>query len=140
MPAPPCAEIRFSGNRDGFARAFGQLHAALDGERLVASSRYNVELVFEEVVSNIINYGTMDGREPQVCVTFESRTTEVVLTFEDDGRAFDPTIRTAPPPARSLEEAKVGGFGLILVRKAASSLNYTRTQEGRNRLIVSVRR
>jgi serine/threonine-protein kinase RsbW len=136
----PRAEIRFSGNRGGFARAFAQLHAALDREQLGTGSRYNVELVFEEVVSNIINYGTMNGREPQVRVTFESRSDEVVLTFEDDGRPFDPTTQTAPPQARSLEEARVGGFGLTLVRKAASTLNYRRTAEGRNRLTVTVRR
>jgi serine/threonine-protein kinase RsbW len=140
MPAPPCAEIRFSGNHDGFARAFTQLREALDGERLDDVSRYNLELVFEEVVANIINYGTADGREPDVCVILDSRSAEVVLTFEDDGRPFDPTIHTARPQARSLEEARVGGFGLILVRKAASSLNYIRTREGRNRLTVSVRR
>jgi serine/threonine-protein kinase RsbW len=139
MPAPR-AEIRFSGNRGGFARAFAQLHEALDKERLGAGSRYNVELVFEEVVSNIINYGRRDGRESKVRVAFESRAAEVVLIFEDDGRPFDPTTHTPAPQARSLEEARVGGFGLMLVRKAASSLSYSRTEEGLNRLTVTVRR
>ena len=40
----------------------------------------------------------------------------------------------------SLEEAKVGGYGVMLVRRAASGLDYLRTDAGRNRLIVTLRR
>jgi hypothetical protein len=54
--------------------------------------------------------------------------------------AFDPRGRSDPAPARSLEEAKIGGFGLMLVRHAASSLDYLRTTERRNRLTVKLPR
>ena len=133
-------EMHFSGNHEAFAHAFTRLRAALDNEQLDSASRYNVELVFEEIVSNIMHHGPVGGREPDVRVTLETRADEIVLTFDDDGIPFDSTTRTERPPSTSLEDAKIGGFGLILVRGAASSLSYRRTGGNRNELTVAIRR
>jgi serine/threonine-protein kinase RsbW len=133
-------EIRFPGTHQGFAQAFVRLRRILQGANLDCAPRYNAELVFEEIVANIVNYGAADGRELDVRVTLESRADSLVLTFEDDGVQFDPRGHPDPVPAKSLDEAKVGGFGLMLVRRAASALEYLRTAEGRNRLTVTVPR
>src|SRR5579863_2408487 len=133
-------EIRFPATHDGFAQAFARLRGALDAEQLDDAPRYNAELVFEEIVANIVSHGAVDGREPEVRVTLEPRPDSIVLTFDDDGVPFDPRGRNDPAPARSLEEAKLGGFGLMLVRRAASALDYARTVEGRNRLTVKLSR
>jgi serine/threonine-protein kinase RsbW len=69
----------------------------------------------------------------------ERRPEAVVLRFDDDGVPFDPSSGIDPAPAKSLEEARIGGFGLILVRRAASALDYTRTPDGRNRVTVTLR-
>jgi serine/threonine-protein kinase RsbW len=134
----PRAEIRFPGTHEGFAQGFARLRGALDAARLEAAPRYNVELVFEEIVANIVSHGAVDGREPDVRVTLEPYTDSIVLTFDGEGVPFDPRGRSDPVRPRSLEEAKVGGFGLMLVRRAASELDYRRTAEGRNRLTVRV--
>jgi serine/threonine-protein kinase RsbW len=144
LPASPIAarrvEIRFPGSHEGFAHGFGRLRHALDGEALNATTRYNTELVFEEIVANIVGHGAQKGREPDVRVTLEARPDSIVLIFDDDGVPFDPRGRPDPVKPKSLEEAKVGGFGLMLVRHAASSLEYLRTAEDRNQLTVRVRR
>ncbi|GAC1453150.1 MAG: hypothetical protein PVS2B3_07370 [Steroidobacteraceae bacterium] len=136
----PGVELRFTGSHAGFAQAFVRLRGALDEQRLAGAARYNTELVFEELVANIVSHGAADGRELDVRVTLETRAEVIILTFEDDGAPFDPRGRPDPAPARSLEEARVGGFGLMLVRHAARSLDYARTAEGRNRLTVSLAR
>lgn len=133
-------EIRFPGTHDGFAQAFARLRGTLDAERLDGAARYNAELVFEEIVANIVNHGAVGGREVIVRFSLEPRPDSLLLTFEDDGVEFDPRGHPDPSPARSLEEAKVGGFGLRLMRHAASSLDYTRTAGGRNRLTVKLAR
>jgi serine/threonine-protein kinase RsbW len=136
----PDVKIRFSGNHDGFAQGFALLHEALDKEQLDSASRYRVELVFEEIVSNIINYGSVDGREPDVLVTLDAHADEIVLTFDDDGLPFDASTHTAGETSRSLDDSTLGGFGLTLVRGAANSLTYRRTAQGRNQLSARVRR
>ena len=136
----PGVEIKFPGDRQGFAEAFVRLRELLDEKQLDDTARYNVELVFEEIVSNIINYGGVDGRQPSVCLSFELRDDEILLTFEDDGRPFDSTAHTPKPRPKSLADATPGGFGIVLVRRATSSIKYCRTAEGRNRLAVAIRR
>jgi serine/threonine-protein kinase RsbW len=136
----PRVKIRFAGTHAGFARGFARLRAALDAERLEGAARYDVELVFEEIVANIVGHGARNGREPDVRVTLEAHPDSIVLIFDDDGVAFDPRGLPDPVKAKSLEEAKVGGFGLMLVRHAASSLDYERTADDQNRLTVVVPR
>ena len=137
---PQRVELRFPGTRDRIAPAFADFRRVLDAEQLVAAPRYHAELVFDEIVSNIVRHGAPPGGELAVCVTVELRPEAIVLTFEDDGVPFDPRVRKDPAPRRSLEDAKAGGSGLMLVRRAASSLDYLRTADGRNRLTVRVAR
>ncbi|HKD55043.1 MAG TPA: ATP-binding protein [Steroidobacteraceae bacterium] len=137
---PRRVEIRFPGTHEGFAQAFDELRQALDREALDAAARYDCELIFEEIVDNIVSHGAVGDRAPDVHVTLEHGGDSIVLTFDDDGVLFDPRGLPDPVPAKSLQEAKIGGFGLMLVRHAASSLDYVRTSEGRNRLTVKVRR
>jgi serine/threonine-protein kinase RsbW len=108
--------------------------------RLDAAVRYNAELVFEEVVANIVGHGAPDGHELDIHLTLEAHSDSITLIFDDNGVPFDPRGRPDPLPQKSLDEARVGGFGLLLVRRAAISLDYLRTPEGRNQLTVRLPR
>ena len=96
--------------------------------------------MFEEITANIIAHGAPDGRQLEVCVTLEARDDSILVIFEDNGVPFDPRTRPDPPPQNSLEEARIGGYGLMLVRHAASSIEYQRTAAGHNRLTVRLPR
>lgn len=133
-------EIRFPSTHEGLAQGSERLRAALDLEGLNGVPRYNAELVFEEIVANIVEHGAVDDQVLDVHVTLEARRDSIILTFDDNGVPFDPRGRADPVPATSLEEARVGGFGLMLVRHAVSSLDYVRTASGRNQLTVKVPR
>lgn len=134
---PPAFAMRFSGTLEDFERAFTGLRGALDGQALDAATRYNIELVFEEIVANILRYGARDGHRLDVLVTLEFGSGSISLTFDDNGVPFDPSTR-AQPPAKAREGR--GGFGLMLVQRVAASLAYLRTPEGRNRLTVTLPR
>jgi serine/threonine-protein kinase RsbW len=117
-----------------------QARRALDAQKLKGAPRYHAELVFEEITANIILHGAPDGHELEVCVSLEAAGDTFVLTFEDNGVPFDPRGRLDPPPQKSLDEARIGGYGLMLVRRAATSIDYQRTVEGHNRLTVRLPR
>lgn len=135
---PRPLDIRFPGTIAGFDEAFAVLRDALDDTALAAQPRFNVELVFEEVVANIVRHAAVPGGTPQVHVTLDVDAAAARLAFEDDGRPFDPRGREDPVPARTLDEAPVGGLGLMMVRRVASALDYERTPGGHNRLVVTV--
>src|SRR5262245_45511989 len=134
----PRFATRFPGTLPGFEAAFARLRSALDEEPLDGGARYNVELVFEEIVANIVRHGMPAGNPADIRFALDVRDGVAVLTFDDDGAPFDPRNREAPAAAKSLDEAEIGGRGIMLVRRAASTIHYRRTPEQRNELIVTV--
>jgi serine/threonine-protein kinase RsbW len=135
---PASHVLTFPGTRAGFELAFGDLRRMLDGHTLQRRARYNCELVFEEVVTNIIKHGYADDREHGIEVSLDISGEAIVMSFEDDGVQFDP--REHPPVKRSgsILDVSTGGRGLLLVRAAARRLDYQRTVDQRNRLTVAI--
>jgi anti-sigma regulatory factor (Ser/Thr protein kinase) len=121
----------------GFEQASADVRTALDECGVRGRARHNVELVFEEVVSNVVRHGSDDGRTAHIDLSLACETAEVVLTFDDDGRPYDPLQRPDPTLPTSLEDAPLGGLGIFLVRKASRDLHYERIDD-KNRLTVTI--
>jgi two-component sensor histidine kinase len=102
MVWPPIT-LHFSGTPQGFGHGFISLRAALDGEepRLNSRTSYHIELVFEEIVGNMVRYGAPQGGELCVQVSVEMSADRILLTFEDDGIPFDPCSRSDAAPLRT---------------------------------------
>ena len=128
--------LRFAAARASFEQASVDARAALDACGIRGPARYNAELVFEEVVSNVIRHG--HAPEIEFSLTCDPATHVIVLTFEDAGPPFDPLAQPLPTLPKSLAEAPLGGLGLLLVRKAATLLQYERTSTQTNRLTVTI--
>ena len=127
--------LRFSATLAGHADAAASLRQLLDARRLDDGPRYNVELAFEEITANLIRHGSPTG---ELKVHLEFREDEIVLTFEDDGVPFDPREQPTPPVATSIENASIGGLGLVLVRKISTQMDYERTADERNHLTLAI--
>jgi serine/threonine-protein kinase RsbW len=135
----PLFSAQFRGTVPAFEAAFAQLRGALEQARIADTPRYKVELAFEEIVANIVRYAAPpDGGVADIRVAVEAQDDALVVTFDDDGAPFDPRARPDPIPAGSLDEARIGGLGIMLVRHAARAIDYLRTQDERNRLIVTI--
>ena len=102
-----------------------------------AQAVYTLELVLEEVLTNQIKYANADAAGPQSSLTVKVEPGLVLLQFEDSGVAFDPLQAPDPKLPSSIDEARVGGLGLMLVRHFAKSTHYERV-DGRNRLTIGV--
>lgn len=114
-----------------FVRTCAAQHRA--SERCI----YNAELVFEEMFTNIVRHGHGGRGERQIVVRVSTDGQDLLLEFEDDGPEFDPTRAATPVAPASIEEARVGGLGIALVRKVASRMRYARHAE-RNALSISL--
>jgi serine/threonine-protein kinase RsbW len=132
--------LRFPATREAFDPAFSDFRAALAADGVRGRPRHHAELVFEEVVSNIIRHGTSDGGVHQIEVSLARAGDVLVLTFDDDGVLFNPLEREDPVLPSSIDEATLGGLGVLLVRKSATRLHYERTPDQRNRLEVTISR
>ena len=105
----------------------------------------DVQLALEESATNAINYAfRTDGAAParagerEFTVRLNCTADELIVELEDDGQAFDPL--TLPPPdfESPLEEMRVGGWGIHLVRQVMDEVAYRR-QDGKNLLMLKKR-
>jgi anti-sigma regulatory factor (Ser/Thr protein kinase) len=126
--------LRFAGTTEGLADAVRRLREILDARSLHPRHRHDVELVFEEVASNIVNYG-QPSNAVEAMVRFGD---ETVLRFEDDGVAFDPRLQPPPPAAERPADLRIGGLGLVIVRDLCSRFDYVRTPDHHNRLTLAI--
>jgi anti-sigma regulatory factor (Ser/Thr protein kinase) len=131
----PRHAFRFPGTLAGFEAAARTLLDVLSSWPLDRATCYKIELAFEEIGTNIVLHG---APTEDVEVTVSLHEQEVVLTFEHDGIEFDPRAHPAPVTPASIEDAKVGGLGIMLVKDLAARLDYERTADRRNHLTVAI--
>jgi serine/threonine-protein kinase RsbW len=96
----------------------------------------DIELCLNEMFTNINHYAHQDSRvehEIRLTLAREGRRLEAVI--EDDGRPFNPVEAPAPVFPESLADAKIGGWGIPIVRALADEVHYER-RDGRNRLVI----
>jgi Anti-sigma regulatory factor (Ser/Thr protein kinase) len=96
---------------------------------------FTLDLCLEELVTNVIFYGYEDQKEHLIDVSLNLVDGVLILQIIDDGKEFDPTDLPAPNLDIPLEERKIGGLGVHLVRNYVDSMEYKR--DGRqNELII----
>ena len=98
-----------------------------------------VNLVLEELVLNVRDYGQVDGR--RFDVSFDSSSPDrLLIEFVDDGVPFDPTLDAPEPDLISgLDDRHAGGLGVHMVMSLVDSLEYAYSG-GRNCLFILVAR
>jgi serine/threonine-protein kinase RsbW len=92
---------------------------------LPAAESVKFELALEEIFMNVVMHGS-PGAGTQVEVSVILCDGGLTLMVENDGPAFDPLLLPAPDVAASLEERKVGGLGVFLVRQMMDTVSYQR--------------
>jgi serine/threonine-protein kinase RsbW len=122
------SEIRRLGE---LAERFGA-DARLSDDEVMA-----INLVLDEVVTNVIEYGYEDAGRHEIAVTLTVEGNTLTIRIEDDGRAFDPLAAPPPDLAAPIEDRPVGGLGIHIVRSVMDAVDYQR-RGGRN--VLTMRR
>lgn len=139
-PAPPPLDLVLPASIDALPAAQARLADYIRAAGLPAKIAGRAELLLEELVTNAIRHG---GLADAAAATMSLRATIVSptacrLVFEDPGAPFDPSAASLPEPAARLEEARIGGLGLVLLHRMARDLVHERLPEGRNRIAFSL--
>jgi serine/threonine-protein kinase RsbW len=108
-----------SGEASAWARELAE-RAGLDEERL-----YALDLCVVELVSNVVDYTYEDG-SGEIRLELSLGEGRAMLTIVDRGPAFDPLSVPPPTPPTSLDDAKLGGYGIHMVRSTADRCAYER--------------
>ena len=125
----PILRVRAPGALQEVRQLNGTVAQFLQEQRASAATIHDVQLVLEEVMTNVIRHSTPRHQALTLEVELEMEPGAVRLRVEDDGSAFDPTAASekaeeAMPPGRGS-----GGYGLRIVRRTAVRLDYRRFKE-----------
>jgi len=82
-----------------------------------------LELAIEESVVNIISYA-FPGRKGEIEMSCESRKDSIVIELKDNGLPFNPLEKEDPDITASVEDRKVGGLGIYLVKNIMDEVSY----------------
>ena len=97
--------------------------------------RRQINLVLDELLSNVISYAFEDDEEREIDVRIELSSGRLAVTIADDGIPFNPFSGAPPDTSLSLEERELGGLGIHVVRKVMDEVSYNRRTD-RNVVIL----
>ena len=91
----------------------------------------SLNLVLEELVTNIIFYGYDDKDEHQISIHMSYIDHSFQIIIEDDAREFNPLTKAEPDLDADIESRSIGGLGIHFVRQIMDTFTYVR-QENKN--------
>jgi serine/threonine-protein kinase RsbW len=96
---------------------------------------FNIRLVLDESVINVIVHGYEDSAEHEIHVRLGIHDGAVTIVIDDDGIPYNPLEAPAPRFDLPVEQRRIGGLGVHIMKTLARSLEYKR-EDGRNRLTI----
>lgn len=125
--------LRLSAAPDSLNRLATAIASLAERERWDDALGFQVDLILEELVQNVIAYGYPDGREGEIVVSIEREGDLLIFSVDDDGDAFDPLTLPEPDLTSSITERDIGGLGIHFARTYTDEQTYCR-DAGRNKI------
>ena len=95
----------------------------------------NLNLVMEEMVSNVIFYAYPEGTDAEIELMVESSGKELTFVLSDQGREFDPTMKEDADIDVNPIDREIGGMGILIVKNIMNKVTYQRL-DGKNLLTM----
>jgi serine/threonine-protein kinase RsbW len=92
---------------------------------------FALQIVVEELVTNVIDYGEVPAGEQAARVELEADGGVLTIVITDRGREYNPLLREDPDTTLPAEKRPVGGLGVHFCKKLTDTQNYARVA-GRN--------
>jgi len=106
-----------------FVERFGNDHHLSTDEIL------DINLVLDEVVINVIAHGYEDDHEHRIDVRLALDDGLLTIRVEDDGRPFNLLEQPAPDLDAPIEERRIGGLGIHIVRSLTDTIEHRRIDD-----------
>jgi anti-sigma regulatory factor (Ser/Thr protein kinase) len=134
------ASARFDARLDAVPTALDFLAQALGNAGMTPELVSRCELVLEELFRNSVLHGYGGDSAHSIWIGVEAQGTDGTAPcfwYEDEAPPYDPLTADLPDggAVRPVEEHRVGGVGLLLIRQLPKRVEYV-YKNGRNRIVV----
>lgn len=96
---------------------------------------FEINVIADELVSNIIRHGYADTFKHFIDVNLQLFDDKIELEIIDDGKEFNPLEHKNEKLYDKLEDIKIGGLGIDIVKHYSNSICYKRI-ENKNILTI----
>lgn len=128
---PPKQEIVIRNEIQELSKVAKFIEELGDELALTSDMVFNLNLVLEEAISNIILYAYRNETGKEITIKAEYNGKSVSFTIIDTGEPFDPTKAKKADITLSAEERPVGGLGIFLIKQIMNEVEYRRI-DGQN--------
>ncbi len=101
------------------------LASTLKGGELSKKALTQLQVAVEEIFINIAHYA-YKPEDGNVVVNITNEKDAVFVSFEDEGKPYNPLEREDPDISLSADEREVGGLGIYLTKKLVDKVQYER--------------
>lgn len=97
---------------------------------------FEINLVLEEYISNLVCYAYKDSLEHKIAIEISFEKSEITMTVTDDGNSFNILDMPATDQiGKPLAERKIGGLGIQFIKSLTDRIIY-QTDNGINKLVI----
>ena len=112
------------------------INALLEEKNCPMYKVMELDIAVEELFVNIAHYAYKPNRgDTTIQIDFEEE--YVIITFMDGGIPYNPWEREDPDTTLSLEDRKIGGLGVFMVKNSMDEVGY-RHENGKN--VVTIKK
>jgi anti-sigma regulatory factor (Ser/Thr protein kinase) len=99
-------------------------------------AQMQIDIAIDELFGNIAHYAYNPKTGPAtVRIDVLQDPLSVVVTFIDNGKAYDPLAREDPDISLTAQEREIGGLGIFMVKKCMDEISYE-YKDGQNILCI----
>ena len=103
-----------------FIENFGEEH------ELSPKNIFELNLILDELITNIISYAYEDDSDHIIELDINKEKDELKIQLIDDGKEFNPLEKEEVKLDEDLDERKIGGLGIHIVKEKTDEIKYKR--------------
>jgi anti-sigma regulatory factor (Ser/Thr protein kinase) len=115
-----------------------RIHAEMEELPLPPKTVFNLNLILDELLTNTISYGYPQGGSHEILLRLSLENEQLDIELVDDAIPFNPLDAPEPDFSLPIEDRRVGGLGVFLVRKLSSEVRYE-LRGGMNHLYIRMK-
>ncbi len=127
--------LRLKNDLNEIERLANSVLAFGDENKLKDNIIWEIRLVLEEIVTNIISYGYEDKENHIIVVSIDTGEKDITISIKDDGIPYNILEHPKPDLEIPFEDRDIGGMGIYMVREIMDEVNYKR-EDNMNQLVM----
>ena len=134
-PRLPAAPLTVPATPAGMQRLMRAFETFATAHRIDGVARHDMHVALDEMISNVVKYGGR-GAAGRMSLELAIKRRVLTATIADNGVAFNPLKAPVPDLTADLEDRRIGGLGIVLVRRLMNGMRYARRGD-RNCLVLT---